>query len=60
MNSQSPAWFKSTYSAQSGNCVETLLSPTKALVRDSKEPKAGHLTLSESTWTALVEAFQRG
>jgi hypothetical protein len=54
-----PRWVKSSYSGNGGgNCLEW--DPTKAAVsgtvpvRDSKDPKAGTLTLSPGAWSLFI------
>jgi hypothetical protein len=46
-------WRKSSYSS-SGNCVEVASVDGKMFVRDSKQPEAGHLTVSQKTWRVFV------
>jgi hypothetical protein len=44
-------WRKSSYSSQSGNCVEVARNlPRLVAVRDSKEPDGAHLVISTSAW----------
>ena len=48
-------WRKSSYSGQSGNCVEVACSlPGLVAVRDSKEPTASRLIMSSEIWRAFV------
>ena len=45
------AWFKSTYSSSGdGDCVEVAVTPATIHIRDSKNSRAPHLTLSPRTW----------
>lgn len=49
------AWSKSSYSGSSGdNCVEVAAQPDAVLVRDSKDPHIGRLTLTPAAWTAFT------
>ncbi|RAY15533.1 DUF397 domain-containing protein [Actinomadura craniellae] len=58
----SPTWRKSTHSgAQEGACIEVarLFSTTIGL-RDSKNPDAGHLSLSPESFSVLLTHLKRG
>ena len=47
-------WRKSSFSSQSGNCVEVARNlPGLAAVRDSKSPDAPNLLVSPGTWRAF-------
>lgn len=63
MTTESPRWFKSTYSTDGGNCVEVAhnLVPTHGLVplRDSKVPAGPTLTVSATAFTAFIEAVKQ-
>ncbi|MFC8075556.1 DUF397 domain-containing protein [Streptomyces sp. NPDC057307] len=49
------AWSKSTYSGGDGdNCVEVAAQPHAVLVRDSKDPHIGRLTLTPAAWAAFT------
>ena len=53
-----PAWRKSTYSGQNGNCVEVAgLSPAIA-VRDSKDTGGQHLTVPAPAWRTFAHRIQ--
>ncbi|MFI1865745.1 DUF397 domain-containing protein [Streptomyces jumonjinensis] len=58
MTTDSPRWFKSSYSANGGQCIEW--APTHATttgivpVRDSKRPGGPSLMLSPSAFAGLV------
>ncbi|MET4926802.1 DUF397 domain-containing protein [Streptomyces sp. PSRA5] len=55
MNTTKPAWFKSSYSSGDGdNCVEVAAQPHTVLVRDSKDPHIGRLTLTPAAWAAFT------
>jgi hypothetical protein len=53
------AWIKSSHSegAEHSECVEVLLQPQAIGVRDSKTPAAGHLTVPNPAWAALITAL---
>jgi hypothetical protein len=52
----SPAvWFKSSFSADSaGNCVEVAWRPSAVLVRDSKVPDLGSLSVPTDGWVRFA------
>ena len=51
-------WRKSSYSGQSGNCVEVAAGMSGLVaVRDSKEPEGARLLVSPEAWQAFVLAF---
>jgi uncharacterized protein DUF397 len=53
------AWRKSTYSSQSGNCVEVARSlPGIVAVRDSKDPDGPKLLVSPLAWRAFVRGLR--
>jgi hypothetical protein len=48
-------WRKSSYSSQSGNCVEVARKPPWLVaVRDSKEPDGAKLLVSHEAWRAFI------
>ena len=50
-------WRKSSYSSQSGNCVEVARNlPGLVAVRDSKASDGAKLTVSHEAWRAFLEA----
>jgi hypothetical protein len=52
-------WRKSSYSGQSGNCVEVARNlPGLVAVRDSKEPDGAKLMVSRETWRAFLLALR--
>ncbi|WP_018655856.1 DUF397 domain-containing protein [Actinomadura flavalba] len=59
-----PVWRKSSRSGTSGNestCVEVAnLTGTTLGTRDSKNPDAGHLTLTRSTFAHLITSVKTG
>ncbi|MHB6907829.1 DUF397 domain-containing protein [Streptomyces sp. DB-54] len=58
MTTESPRWFKSSYSGNGGQCIEvaTNLVATRGVVpvRDSKSPDGPHLHLSPQAFADLV------
>jgi len=52
-------WQKSSYSGQSGNCVEVARNlPGLVAVRDSKAPDEAKLVVSQGTWRAFLLALR--
>lgn len=53
-------WRKSSYSAENGSCVEVAFADLSTAVvvgvRDSKNIRAGHLTMPVRRWKAFVAA----
>jgi hypothetical protein len=48
-------WRKSSYSSQSGNCVEVARNlPGLVAVRDSKQPEGAKLEVSRKTWSVFI------
>jgi hypothetical protein len=51
-------WRKSSYSSQSGNCVEVARNlPGLVAVRDSKAPDGAKLMVSQEAWRAFLTAY---
>ncbi|GAA2076235.1 DUF397 domain-containing protein [Actinomadura alba] len=56
-----PTWRKSTCSDGSGNdCVEAARLPGAVGLRDSKNPDAGHLTITPAAFAELLNRIQTG
>ena len=52
-------WRKSSYSSQSGNCVEVARNlPGLVAVRDSKEPDGARLVVSPEAWSAFLRSVR--
>jgi hypothetical protein len=52
-------WRKSSYSGQSGNCVEVARNlPGLVAVRDSKEPDMATLVVSRETWQVFLNGLR--
>jgi Domain of unknown function (DUF397) len=48
-------WRKSSYSSQSGNCVEVARNlPRLVAVRDSQKPDGARLVVSMSAWQVFM------
>jgi Domain of unknown function (DUF397) len=54
------AWRKSSYSGNSGNCVEVRGPEETADVRDSKNPDGPQLSFGPGAWSAFIEAVKLG
>lgn len=52
-------WFKSTYSADTANCVEVAFDGA-VLVRDSKDPDGPRLRFTAREWAAFVAGARDG
>ncbi|MER7542760.1 DUF397 domain-containing protein [Actinomadura sp.] len=53
-------WRKSSASASDSNCVEVAAHGPAVLVRDSRDPSAGVITLAPAQWNAFVDAVRDG
>ncbi len=51
-------WRKSSFS-ESGNCVEVTTQDESVLIRDSKNPKGGTLSVSSSAWREFIQTVGR-
>ena len=52
-------WRKSSYSSQSGNCVEVARNlPGLVAVRDSKEPDGAKLVVSQASWRVFLKVVR--
>ncbi|MGW0420885.1 DUF397 domain-containing protein [Streptomyces sp. NPDC003015] len=53
------AWFKSSYSDNTGGeCVEVAVA-SAVHIRDSKTPADPHVTVSPTTWTTFLGSMPR-
>lgn len=61
MNAPNVGWFKSSYSTQSGDCVEVAFQATDMIaVRDSKNPSGPALSFTSSEWDAFTATLRSG
>lgn len=64
MTTESPRWFKSSYSGNGGNCVEVAANLVASCgivpVRDSKDPSGPALSFGADAWAAFVDAVGAG
>jgi len=52
-------WRKSSYSSQSGNCVEVATNlPGMVAIRDSKDPGGPSLLVPAAEWRAFVRGLK--
>ena len=47
-------WRKSSYSGNTGNCVEVATAGRVVAVRDSKDPSGPHLAFTPAEWLAFT------
>lgn len=64
MTSESPRWFKSSYSENGGACIEIAANLVAAHgvvpVRDSKNPTGPSLLVPSSVWSSFVAGVKGG
>ncbi len=61
MNAPNVGWFKSSYSTQSGDCVEVAFQAAGMIaLRDSKNPSGPALSFTSSEWDAFTAALRSG
>ncbi|MBB1261505.1 DUF397 domain-containing protein [Streptomyces alkaliterrae] len=64
MTTDSPRWYKSSYSSNGGQCVEVaanlMASQGLVPVRDSKKPGGPVLNVSAPAFSAFVTAVKTG
>lgn len=51
-------WRKSSYSGQSGSCVEVAQVPGVVAVRDTKDREGAVLTFGRQQWAAFVSSLR--
>ena len=51
------AWRTSSYSGDSGNCVEVATNRHQVGVRDTKRRDAGTLVFTSAAWSRFVSSF---
>ncbi|MFE7610807.1 DUF397 domain-containing protein [Streptomyces celluloflavus] len=58
MTTESPRWFKSSYSGNGGQCIEIAadLAASRGIVpvRDSKDPHGPVLAITPAAWSEFV------
>ena len=60
MNQQRPQWRTSSYTGNSGNCVEVTVQPGRTVVvRDSINPAGPKLAFSQQMWEAFTHRAKR-
>lgn len=64
MTTESPRWFKSSYSGNGGQCVEVatnlVTSQGTVAMRDSKNPTGPSLRFPADTFTSFVTSVKCG
>ncbi|MBU3865380.1 DUF397 domain-containing protein [Streptomyces sp. 4503] len=64
MTTESPRWFKSSYSNNGGACIEVaanlVASRGVVPVRDSKDPHGPALMFEPTAWSSFVSAVRHG
>ena len=51
-------WVTSSYSANSGDCVQVARTPEDVAVRDSKDPHGPVLRVSRTAWRQLIDQLK--
>ena len=59
MSSQRTTWFKSSYSGQTGECIEVRLRPAGIDVRDSKNPRGAVVGVDAVAWLSFLAGVER-
>ncbi len=54
------SWFKSTYSNDSGECVEVAHVGTGVATRDSKDPTGPALLFDTDAWASFIREVASG
>ncbi|MFB4302655.1 DUF397 domain-containing protein [Actinomadura sp. NTSP31] len=54
------SWRKGSRSQSASDCVEVAADGPAVLVRDSRAPAAGTLTLDSAEWRTLLRAVRNG
>ncbi|WP_046469012.1 DUF397 domain-containing protein [Allosalinactinospora lopnorensis] len=53
-------WRKSSYSSNTGACVEVAGIDRGVALRDSKHPHQGHLSFPAASWHAFISSINSG
>jgi len=59
-NETEDGWRKSSFSGESGNCVEMKATGGAFAVRDSKNPEGPLLVFSAAEWLAFTQGVRAG
>ncbi len=57
---QDAQWRKSSYSGNTGNCVEVAVTESEVGVRDSKDPDGARLIFTADEWRAFAAGIRGG
>lgn len=61
MTTESPRWFKSSYSGNGGQCIEVAANiPGAVPVRDSKNPDGPALLFPAAAWSGFIGGVKDG
>lgn len=52
-------WIKSSFSGNSGNCVEVAITESVVGIRDSKDPDGSVLVVTREEWRGFMESSRR-
>jgi Domain of unknown function (DUF397) len=53
-------WRKSSYSGNTGNCVQVAVTESVVGIRDSKDPDGPDLVVTHQEWRGLVQTIKTG
>lgn len=59
MTSGTPVYRKSSYSGEQGDCVEIAFVGEEVSVRDSKNPDADDIRMSDASWRRFLATAAR-
>lgn len=51
-------WRKSTYSGNTGNCVEIAIADSLVRIRDSKDPQGAVLSVNRAEWEEFISSIK--
>jgi len=51
-------WKKSSYSGNTGNCVEVAITQSEVRIRDSQDPDGAMLTVSRKAWREFTQGMR--
>lgn len=58
MEPSASVWRKSSYSSNTGACVEVADAESQTLVRDSTRPDLGRLAFASGAWHAFLSSLK--